>query len=74
LQDESNEHLLTLNDTFAGTVKEKSVTVERTVMEEENVAIQSSSGQALKNCIFILRFLQLLCEGHHTALQNYLRD
>ena len=26
------------------------------------------------NCIRTLRFLQLLCEGHHNGLQNHLRE
>lgn len=28
----------------------------------------------MNTCIRILRFLQLLCEGHHSQLQNHLRE
>ena len=39
--------------------------------EEED---EEQGRESLGNSIRILRFLQLLCEGHHLGIQNYLRE
>lgn len=36
--------------------------------------VNEGKGLSILRCMRMLRFLQLLTEGHHTEMQNYLRE
>ena len=41
---------------------------------DEMFLVNQTKTQSIVRCMRMLRFLQLLTEGHHTQLQNYLRE
>lgn len=42
--------------------------------KDEMFLVNQMKTQSIIRCMRLLRFLQLLTEGHHTALQNFLRE
>ena len=68
-QEESDDELLT--------VENEEEEEDEDGAEGESKAEGSTADDETKNitsCIRLLRFLQLLCEGHHSGLQNHLRE
>jgi hypothetical protein len=41
---------------------------------DEMFLVNQTKTQSITRCMRMLRFLQLLCEGHHTEMQNFLRE
>ena len=41
---------------------------------DEMFLVNQTKIQSIQRCKRMLRFLQLLAEGHHTEMQNYLRE
>ena len=41
---------------------------------DEMFLVNQSKTQSIIRCMRMLRFIQLLCEGHHTEMQNFLRE
>ena len=46
----------------------------KSLSPEQLIDLEMSKYHVMQTTIRIMRFLQLLCEGHHKLLQNHLRE
>ena len=70
-ESEEDENLLTIDESMKGS--EEGEGEEKENMDEMFLVNQSKT-QSIIRCMRMLRFIQLLCEGHHTEMQNFLRE
>jgi hypothetical protein len=66
---EDDENLLTIDESMN---EEGGGSGEAPV--DEMFLVNMTKNQSIIRCMRLLRFLQLLTEGHHTELQNFLRE
>lgn len=70
-EDEEDENLLTIDESVDQKDGDEGKPDNKV---DEMFLVNQTKTQSITRCMRMLRFLQLLTEGHHTELQNYLRE
>ena len=68
--DDTLENLMTIDESGGG----NSMMAEGGTEKKDDNKIEDENEQSMKKVVRILRFMQLLVEGHFTPLQNHLRE